>query len=558
MKTAPTPIVPDPYPNHPETIRALGRSAVDLLGRTEQWVLRRKEKLTLLDETISRRQTSVDFSLPDNVQPLAYWNGKPVRFAPLFFLQKGSDEPFDPFADRTAPERHFANFDLCDGSGRSWSLPSRTWNAKVAGAMLEAIVDRASAKVTPAIDQRTRDATRQIVRIISGAEQRHAERLLNDLRDGTGRDGGRQGAAERHLQTLDAENADLRRWLDVMVVSSVVMVPLVGDEMRRGILKLAYDLQVTETTSTERVFAPLRAALGWGGYELWVEAPFAGSASYHFELEAPDGLEVYDAGLFDHSVLPRSADRQGTDSGRLARVLQTLRSPFRSLRERKSRRKRATSSRKLAEASGFASRLHLYVGDAGNRTGVAAWIRLRVRRHEFIGGAACASFLTMAVLWAAVVGRQEAGNAPGSAPTLLLLTTSLVAAYVVRPGAHRLTTWMLRLTRLLMVACAALPVIAAGALALTPREQATGIVTGTSFYLTWWIAAVVATVLFVAVSAGRLFPRPQIELDRIRAGIRKIRSRPSVDPEGTSADAPPSLEPQETALPSPSSGTSGL
>src|SRR6185436_9229776 len=97
------------YPNRERELTRLGREAAHLLGNAD-WVLRRKEKVTLLDEITVRRQMSVDFQLPSDRKPFGHLDGDPVSYAPLFFLQKGLDEPFDEALPLKEPHKLFANF----------------------------------------------------------------------------------------------------------------------------------------------------------------------------------------------------------------------------------------------------------------------------------------------------------------------------------------------------------------------------------------------------------------------------------------------------------------
>src|SRR3954451_12852644 len=116
------------YPTDPNIIATLGANAARLLSDVGGWMVRRKESVDVLDETLVRRHMSVDFDLPDWVWPTHNNSaGLPVAYAPLFFLQKGSDDLPDPSAVMLDPPPHFANFDLRDAASRSMSLPPRTW-----------------------------------------------------------------------------------------------------------------------------------------------------------------------------------------------------------------------------------------------------------------------------------------------------------------------------------------------------------------------------------------------------------------------------------------------
>jgi hypothetical protein len=471
------------FSDNPHALDALGREAARLLTSEPRFIRRRKEKVSLLDETTGRRQMSVDFELPASSRPLGWWRGEPVFYAPLLFLQKGSDEPFDPGAALDDPEPHFANFDFRDQAGRALSLPPRTWNAEVSTRMLQHALRDAARRQRLQVVPRLLAGIDKLLADICSSEQLRAVGLLTQVRDDEIRSN-----EERLLWALDGRDSTLHRLLDACAISSVVMVPLVGVGAGAGILKLSYDEQVADLR--RRRLRGLLSALGWLGLSYWWELPYLGAATYHFEIEAPPGLEIYDAGLIHVSGRPLRA------------------------------RRRPDPRPTMARASGAASRIHLYAPGAARTAEALAWVRLRVRRHEFIGGAAVATSLVAAVLWAAYFARGPIKDTPTAAPSLLLLFPSAVAGYAARPDPHRLTARMLRLARRLVVISAALPFVAAGALAVAERDKK-GHVIDLGFATTWLVLAIVATVIAGAVIVARLLPWPSVDRQRWanRAGL---------------------------------------
>jgi hypothetical protein len=254
------------------------------------------------------------------------------------------------------------------------------------------------------------------------------------------------------------------------------MVPLFGAASLAGIRKLSYDQQILPLRGNG--LQRLAARFGWTGYLLWVDAPFIGAGNFHFEFEAPPGLEAFDAGIFEVAA----------------------------------RRRRAIPSPALARASGLTSRVHLYAAEAQHRHEALSWVRLRVRRQDFVGGAALAALLVAAVLWIAYVLRNEVVNAPGGIPALLLLFPTAIGAYIVRPGAHRLTVRMLLWARLLLAAISTLPFADAAALAVTPRKA--GMLTTTTFQTVWLITAILGSACLVGLFAAWALPAPEISLRR--------------------------------------------
>jgi len=486
------------FPTNQSAVDELGARAASLLTNGCEWIRRRKEKVTMVDETIVRRQMSIDFELPP-ADPLLLSDGVEVHYAPLFFLPKGSDGKFDPVAPLRDPEPHFANFDFRDERGDALTLPARAWNAQVSAAMLAAVIDDAVGRRGVSLDQGQRGRFQRFSRLLAPLDLHKAEARVGELRRGEFQEAEPMAGDLRLLRALDRDDPELSWVLDAVAISSVVMIPLFGMGGRGGIRKLSYDHQISPITG-ERL-QRLRARFGWTGTELWVDSPFIGARNFHFEFEAPAGVEVFDAGMFE--VVEGSSP--------------------------------ADVSHRLARASGLASRVHLYASGATHLRGAVSWVRLRVRRQAFVGGAVIAAGLVTAVLWAGYLLRQGVKeSAPRDLSVLLLLFPSAIGTYVVRPGQHPLTSRMLLWARLLLAACSALPFIAAAAVALTPRED--GEFVSASFGGWWLGCAIAASVCLVGLVAAWALPAPELQLRkwerRLGLDIRRAnRDRDVVHPE---------------------------
>jgi hypothetical protein len=465
------------YPSTPYLLGTIGAEAARLLTHEPRFIRRRREKVSLLDETTTRRQMSVDFELPSSCRPLLNWQGERIYYAPLLFLQKGSDENFDPGARLGEPEPHFANFDFRDQAGRALSVPPRTWNAAVSAAMLQRVFLDAARRQGLWVDPSALAGIDSLLGEICRSEQLRAVGLLHEVRDTSPR-----SPEEGLIHALDRRDSTFHRLLDACAIASVVMVPLHGSAARAGILKLSYDEQLADLRG--RRLRGMLSGLGWFGLSFWWELPYIGAETYHFEIEAPAGLEIYDAGLVQVSGRPLRARRPPDPRPTMARV------------------------------SGAATRVHLYAPGAARTAEALAWVRLRVRRHEFIGAAATATLLVAVVLWIAYASRHAVKDTPNAAPALLLLFPSAVAGYAARPDPHRLTARMLRLARRLLTVSAALPFAAAGTLAAAERDSH-GRVVSLSFATWWLVFAVVATVIAVLLLAARLLPLPRVTAERL-------------------------------------------
>jgi hypothetical protein len=481
------------FPTDDASIAALGESAETLLRVVGKWLVRRKESVKVLDETLVRRYMSVDFDLPRSVEPTHKTaGGLPVSYAPLFFLQKGSDDLPPPSAIMTEPQPHFANFDLRDAANTAMSLPPRTWNASVSIAAMQTAMVRASESLGIPIPDDNRRPIDEVLENIARRERNVAVQLLEDF---TGNDPLHDRV--RVLRDLLREDQTFRWLVSACAVSSVAMVPLVGQQARQGIVKLAFNQQIAtfDAPAWRRPGDRLRweaknvaARLGWAGYELWIDTPFTAADTYHVEVAAPNGLEIYDTGLLR---LPEEvADPTGDEA-----------------------RQPADYKNTLSRASGLATEVHLYAPTAGSAHGTLTWVRLRARRQEFVGGAAAVAAVVSLVLWLGYFLADQVKTSPAGIPELLLLFPGAIATYVGRPGRHGLTTRMLFTARLLLMLVSATPYVAAAALALTERRQ--GKLVGDTFETWWLVLAIVASVGAGALLLTRILPWPQLRVQRI-------------------------------------------
>jgi hypothetical protein len=484
------------YPSDQTALDGLGRRASTLLTGDLSWIRRRKESVVLLDETILRRQMSVDYELPDTIPKTEDSpTGDPVYHAPLFLLQKGSDAKFDPAAPLNDPEPHFANFDFRDRNGSSLSLPTRVWNANVSVAALKSVAEDAADRLGLALEENEQGLD-EFLSYVCCSEQLLAVKQLEALREL-----GKGGEGARGIQALEPEIGLLlslqrdhafRALLEACAISSIVMVALHGNAAKAGIIKLSYDEQIASLDHAGR--KSVAARLGWVGYELWVDTPFVGAANYHFEIQAPAGLEMYDAGLVE---VPFS--RSSRDGARLAH------------------------SPQIARISGFATRVHLYVSEAQQSRKAFAWVRIRARRQDFIGGATLAASAVSLVLLAGWALASEIKNSPSTVPTLLLLFPTGLAVYAIKPGRHRLTTRMLSYARGLLGVVLALPFFAAAALDLNRRNEDGSL--ASEYFACWWFWLGIAGVFcFAALLLAYFLPQPEINRRRAREKVLSLVS----------------------------------
>jgi hypothetical protein len=451
------------YPEDATSLRTLGDSAEQLLRGQQNWVIRRKESISFIDHGLVRRTMSVDYDLPPLEASGRSAADVPIYYAPLFFLQKGSDNLPPPGPVMLDPEPLFAAFDLRSAENRAMSLPPRYWNASVSiEAMYRAMrnaADGLSVDITPAIEESAREVLSSIARSTRNESVVLLEALL-----------GEDPIPEvlTPLRTLLTADATFRWLAAACAESSIAMVPLIGPDALQGVIKLAFDQEIQQPP----FWRVLAAGAGVRGYEVWFDTPYIGARTHHVELAAPPGVEFYEAG-----IVPVA------ETGAIA-----------------------TGPPELQHRSGFASQVHLYVDDASEQHGALTWVRLRAERRGFVGVAAAVAILLTSVLWAAYYLADVVDTSPTGVSTLLLLFPGLIAAYIARPGRHPFTTRLLFLARNTLLILSAMPYVAAAALALVPREEGNLV---DERFKPWWLgAAIVASACTALLILACLLPQP--------------------------------------------------
>jgi hypothetical protein len=245
-----------------------------LLCHGADWVYRRKEAITVVDERTLHRRMSVDFSISDRL-PKGAAEGE--FLVPLFLLEKGRAQS--------------TRFDLRDDAGKSLTLTSRHDNAIVSTAVLHAAAEKIVG------EQRINDALWNGLATIAQADPGDAVDKLKELELDAEGDPGPGPLRELAL------NADFRWLAEKLATSSILLVPVRGEAGERKIIKLTFDQDIDDL-----IGAPRRRVLsaGWTGYSLVVDLPFVGARTYHFEVHVPPGVEVTRARL-----LVSSRDRFG-------------------------------------------------------------------------------------------------------------------------------------------------------------------------------------------------------------------------------------------------------
>jgi hypothetical protein len=258
-----------------DRVLRIGQICADLLLEPSHWIDRRKDSVTILDDTALRWQNSVDFELPTTVGPLERSRpetGQALYCAPLFVLPKKPS--------------HYMAFDLVDESGRSLSLTSRVENARISAAILKAMAEKL---VTGTLATSVAQEIDEIALCEDLEGKRRARRLLMPI----------SGDVAHPQWSELAQHRRFGWWLKSVADSSIVVVPYRGSPGQRKGIKLSYEVQF-------EVEVDLQVLLGWKPYGVVLDQPFVEARSYHFEAKAPTGLRVHRASLSD--------DREGVDT----------------------------------------------------------------------------------------------------------------------------------------------------------------------------------------------------------------------------------------------------
>ncbi|HWT93610.1 MAG TPA: hypothetical protein VN238_11475 [Solirubrobacteraceae bacterium] len=410
--------------------KEVGALCAELICSEVTWVARRKELVTLESERSLRRQASVDFEIPAN----AWYEG--AAYVPLFFLPK-------------APAL-FTRFDLRDEGGKSLSLPTRAENANHSGWALVALAEKTLQKALgdqPTVPAEVGDDLRRIAL----AEIKDARRLVSTR-------------FERPVKSarIDPRTAEVRKvlWADptfkwllgAMADSSIVVIPFHGKGGARRIVKLAYDERITD--QVRGWWRRTVYELGWVGHLQWIDLPFIGALNFHFEIHAPDGMHIVEAGVLERS---KPANAQAGPE--------------------------------------VTSHAHFYLPEATTQRAALAYIHFRVR-SAFVGSAALTAFLVAAAITTAALAAPRLAQGTSGAASLLLVFPGAIAAYLSRPGEHPLTQRLLSKARIVLGITALLSLLAAARLSVVTDTNPASVEA-----LRWWFAplAVAGWICFVAL-----------------------------------------------------------
>jgi hypothetical protein len=383
-----------------------GALAAKLLCNEASWVRRRKLRVDFIDDVAMRLRQSVDFCIPDGVEPIGRRWGKRHVHLPLFVLRKAPEELID--------------FDLEDARGTSLSLPTRRANAELSRQALLAsaagVLGLPTGGAAPA----------KVSRLIERVALEDPPQSLNACDDLIGRTpemgSSRAGTHEAAL----AADPDFRFLARLVAWASIVAMPV---EVSAGeqLVKLAYSEPITEWKPDWK----WRSRAGLGPLPTQIDLPYVGAQTFHLETHPPQGMAV---------------------SRGLLAVGAPGNPPYR-----------------FTEAAKRGRSVHLYLPGVEEGRSGAAPLELSAQRPGFMNNARSACLAVSAVLGLSIVFASPLAEANRTVPTLLLFLPGLLATVVLQPMGHALTRKVLTGVRYAVMVSAALAFLAAFWLIAAPQ-----------------------------------------------------------------------------------------
>jgi hypothetical protein len=457
----------NPPPNLPE----LGRLAGELLIGDISWIHRRKETVRILDDSWLRRQISIDYEVPAAMTPYRLGRGGEQLFAiPITLMRKSPPA--------------FVNFDMRDEANAAVAMMTREQNAAISLAALRHAAHEAGVQAL------SDELEGMLHRIATGASVA-AGLALRDLIDG------RNG--EGPLPML--YRSDKFMWLALAFAdNSVVMVDVPGGDGRRRLLKLSYDERIVNRI--ELADDSKEARGGLRPYPVTVDSPFIAAGTYHFELEAPPGLQVVDTSMLEFRYL--EGRKPLDDQEPVVRPPEDL--------------EHATA----AALSRRGTRTHLYAPDGDLTDRAEVYVLLRVQREGFVSAAAITAVCIALLLTLFLLELPAVIQHQGVVPSLLLLLPGIVATLVGRAGGHQLTIRMLQIARRALLVSAGCVFVAATGLALSrtgDHHSPTGLL-----LLVWIVITLLSVYCAVLLIMARRLPvREEALTDRDKRFGRAMR-----------------------------------
>jgi len=401
----------------------------NLIADERRWVHRRVDTITLLDEQMVRRSSSVDFTLPVLAEEPAHG----THLVPITMLKKDV----------------LRRLDVADERGGSLPVLTKQQNGPIAAQVL---VGQATSLLGPD-DPLTEPLRNQLRYLCDGVE-----------RDPLWASDTERPTYERQAKRL-ADDPNFLGLVDDFARQFLLIVPLRTQQGERRVVKFAYDSRLGrglrrgegESWLSYRLrlfrhrLGDLADVVGLDAFTVSFETPALFDAeSYHVEVEASDELIIASARLYRR--MPDSEPGE-SDAGANAPP---------------------TERWKLVDRDDNVGRAHLYSNEEPpvgvSEAIVVADFLIRPRviwpALLFTGLTAATFAIALMLHFVWEISRSE------SAPTPLLVALPALFAPMAAPGAHALTRRMFKGLRALVLACA-LSLLAGAATLVVELSQRT-------------------------------------------------------------------------------------
>lgn len=278
--------------------RQCGRNLLLLLLESSSWVSHRKEHVSFRDDRTVVRRVTVEFHVPPQAPVFLGDDGQAYSLLPLSVVRR----------------KTLVNFELRDDGGRSVVMPSLRQNQAITESVLLACADAALGRDSSragAGAAEDPDIAHFVYQVISG-DQRDLTAAYASLADGTAAPIVQDLAGRRMFQTI----------LDRLADNFVLWVMIPAGAPRRRVLTFSSDeplhLRYRKPGLTGDNYklgppvSPWRpvvwcSALGLTPTRMRFQVPAAeNAASFHFEIDAPKGVQVAEASLL--AGRPKCAD----------------------------------------------------------------------------------------------------------------------------------------------------------------------------------------------------------------------------------------------------------
>lgn len=405
---------------------------------THEWVHRRVESITFIDENRIRRRVSVDFTLPDLPRELLRTSrvrGQSAAYVPLTLLRK----------------RTVVNFDLHDEDGKSLPLLSRRQNNAVGATMLCLLAEAVLGASLP------EDLERDLRSIAINGQDAAGEafRSLGDPpRDCRSSDERARLVAEPRMMTL-AED---------LTNNFLLLVPIAADPEARRVIKFSYE-ERPGAEIDRSLWRSLPETMNWRDVPLLLPASSLGAAvSYHVEIEVPDELEIASVSGIDlrrAQPLPSETTQSGSQD-------------YRGLR-----------------------RVHLHYSGLSRWTWGLIELKVGVARSGLLAAALLSAVLTALVLSVASLRLEELREQAEVSSALLLAIPGVLSSYLLRPGEHPLVSKLFGGVRAVVFLSALCALTAAAGLALKASTTAVELMWAVLVPLAWTCVGALALSLLL-------------------------------------------------------------